>query len=127
MAALGKSMMPHTELVQTPDAGSVRALTWVSDIGIRVGAYVNAWGDLVHMTMASEAGPAIAVGHGAGPNFQVVQEMDRVFRCAMDNRDDVVVVTCKAWLDGLKGHWRREGMHKDWVESVGPPPRRPPT
>ncbi len=69
--------------------------------------------------MASEAGPAIAVDHGAGPNFQAVQEMDRVFRCAMDNRDNVVVVTCKAWLEGLKGHWRREGMHKDWVESVG--------
>jgi hypothetical protein len=124
-------MMPHTELVQTPNAGSVWALIWVSDIGIRVGAYVNAEGDLVHMTMASEAGPAIVVGHGASPNFQVVRELDRVLMWGATSRDDAVVVSCKAWLDGLKGHWRREGMHEDWMDGAigsGSTPRvTPPT
>lgn len=93
----GEMSCPVVLRTQMLDGCEVQALSWTSELGIRVGAYVTAAGDIRHVTMSAETGPAVATGNGCGPSFEMVQELERVLRQG-EGSSDAVVVACRVWL-----------------------------
>lgn len=89
------------------------ALTWINDIGIRVGAYMNSDNDMCQVTVGS--------GMVTGPSIQMVKELNQILQIVaiIPNHTYHVVEDCRNWLENLKAHWWKNEIEIEWLQEVG--------
>jgi hypothetical protein len=119
--------IPSIQEVRLPSGGSVLAILWISELGVRVGAYVADPSRAVcQLTCKDEKDPPVASSVGIGPSFQMVQRLNDVLNDARflstpdacgEPKSQQLVEVCRAWLTGLKAHWRKFGYHTDWLDT----------